>query len=333
MKPRESTDRTDLFPLLLALLLLIYLFYLLRPPLLMFWHYDLGMGQAENTTAVTPSTSPRTATATPPATAPRVIQPPSLPPTLAQPAATLPPAPPPPTAVDTINQEIERLTNQQRQTYNLRALSSDPGLRRIATRHSWDMLTRNYLDHISPDGIGPQQRVNQQHRRLFGTTGENVALITSPPTPPPQIAAEFVENWMNSPGHRRNILSGDFTHLANGCYQESKPPSDYRRCTQLFARVFAWADQDLPDTVQVGQTLTVRLRAAEGNFLPTRLLQVTLNDGREVSATPLTASGDTAVGQLTISGPPGLYGLQLYVPERADGSRYWTVPGPYLTVQ
>jgi uncharacterized protein YkwD len=323
----DTSDRIDILPLLLIAMGLIYLFILLRPPVLMLL-YDLNRQSMPAGEPVT-STTPGTGTPAPPAP----MRAPQLPIWLQQLVAQQP-LPPPVPGMDVLDQEIARLTNAARQKYQHPNLEIDPKLREIATRHSQDMLARNYMDHISPDGIGPAQRVGKYYRRLFGLTGENVALKDSPPAPPPQTAKDFMDMWMNSPGHRRNILSPDYNRGATGCYQQQNPGQDQRRCTQLFAQAYAFAEQDIPETVSARQTIAVSIRPLAGVALPTRIAQLNLANGSEVSWADLNPNaGGTAGGQLILNGPPGVYTLQLHVPDPAVPGRYLLVPGPYVTVQ
>ncbi len=323
MASSESSDRIDILPLLIAGLIVFYLFYLLRPPLLMFWHYNLNMRE--------PSESSKPIATTPPKPTVPTEAPP-LPPSLL--SHTSNPVPTRLPEAQTLDYEIEQLTNKERVDRGRSALQIDPDLREIAVRHSWDMLEQGYMDHVSPDGAGPTQRVGKQHRRLFGLVSENVALIDSLPEPPLAIAEQFMEIWMNSQGHRRNILSEEPTHLAAGCYQrlDTDTGQEQRRCTQLFTRVFAWAEQAVPERVSAGSKITFRIQPAAGSVLPTKLLQVNLRNGRELSSTPLTPSNGVAVGALNVVGPGGLYGLQLYVPDPQTPGRYWIVRGPYISV-
>lgn len=331
MRAADTSDRIDILPILLIGLVIIYLFILLRPPVLMLL-YDLRTESAppgEPVTQIPAEHLGGTQTTAPLAT----MKAPSLPALLQQPVAGWPTAPAATLATEILNQEIEKLTNATRQKYGHSNLEIDPKLREIAVQHSWDMLTRNYMDHISPDGIGPAQRVGKYHRRLFGLSGENVASKDSPTTPIPQMAKDFMDIWINSPGHRRNILSPDYNRIGTGCYQQQSAGQEQRRCTQLFALVYALAEEDIPEVVTAGQTIPVRIRPVEGSPMPTQLTQLGLSNGSEASTAALTPSGDIAVGQITLNGPPGVYALQLNVPDRQNSGRYWIVPGPYVTVR
>jgi hypothetical protein len=149
-----------------------------------------------------------------------------------------------------------------------------------------------------------------------------------------QVADRFLEQWMNSPGHRSNILSANYSHMASGCFHvQDAAGQRQRRCTQLFARAYAVAEQDIPETVTAGQRIAVRIHALQGFTMPTQLIQLNLSNGAEPNSAPLTPSSDVAVGNIMFSGPAGVYSLQLHVPNQDSAGHYWIVPGPYVTVQ
>lgn len=88
------------------------------------------------------------------------------------------------------------------------ALTMAPTLRCAARVHSKDMVDRSYFDHTNPEGEQPWDRME-----LAGYTwraaGENIAAGNS-------TAAATMDQWMNSSGHCRNIMSGDFSDLGVG---------------------------------------------------------------------------------------------------------------------
>ncbi|WP_428933890.1 CAP domain-containing protein [Streptomyces sp. ACT015] len=104
--------------------------------------------------------------------------------------------------------EVVDLTNAERARAGLRPLAVDPLLRVAAQAHSADMVARAFYSHTSPEGGQPWDRA-----AAAGATrrsiGENIACGQ-------RSAAEVVEGWMNSPGHRANILTADFTHIGVG---------------------------------------------------------------------------------------------------------------------
>ncbi|MGW0873347.1 CAP domain-containing protein [Streptomyces sp. NPDC002740] len=119
--------------------------------------------------------------------------------------------------------EVVGLTNRERARAGLRALAVDPPLTTAAQAHSADMVARAFYSHTSPEGSRPWDRAAAagSTRR---TIGENIACGQRSP-------AEVVEGWMNSPGHRANILKPAFTHIGVG-FAGGGPSGTY--WTQLF---------------------------------------------------------------------------------------------------
>ena len=104
--------------------------------------------------------------------------------------------------------EVIALTNAERAAARLAPLAPDPRLTVAAQAHSDDMVARDFYDHTSPEGGRPWDRAataGATHRGI----GENIACGQRGP-------AEVVRGWMNSPGHRANILGPDFTHIGVG---------------------------------------------------------------------------------------------------------------------
>jgi uncharacterized protein YkwD/stress response protein SCP2 len=103
---------------------------------------------------------------------------------------------------------VVELTNGERARAGLPPLAVDPLLAAAAQAHSTDMVARAFYSHTSPDGSQPWDRAAAAGSRRR-TIGENIACGQRSP-------AEVVEGWMNSPGHRANILKPDFTHIGIG---------------------------------------------------------------------------------------------------------------------
>ncbi|MEH7072544.1 CAP domain-containing protein [Neobacillus drentensis] len=111
-------------------------------------------------------------------------------------------------AVSQYVQQVIDLTNAQRSKNGLPALKADTQLNGVAQKKSLDMQQKNYFSHTSPTYGSPFDMM-----RDFGVTyksaGENIAQGQRTPQ-------EVVTAWMNSEGHRRNILSSKFTHIGVG---------------------------------------------------------------------------------------------------------------------
>jgi len=99
------------------------------------------------------------------------------------------------------------LVNRERQAQGLSPLAPDPELTEVARRHSADMFARGYFAHDTPEGVTPFDRMRESGVR-FITAGENLALA-------PTIEVAHT-GLMNSPGHRANILRGQFGRVGIG---------------------------------------------------------------------------------------------------------------------
>ncbi|MGW5903913.1 CAP domain-containing protein [Streptomyces althioticus] len=113
-----------------------------------------------------------------------------------------------PEGLDRTTAEVVELTNRERARAGLPPLSRDPLLTTAARAHSADMVARDFYAHTAPDGSKPWDRAAAAGSRCR-TVGENIACGQ-------RSAAEVVRGWMNSPGHRANILKPEFTHIGVG---------------------------------------------------------------------------------------------------------------------
>jgi uncharacterized YkwD family protein len=152
-------------------------------------------------------------TAPAPAPAPTAPAPAPAPKPAAPAPAPKPAAPAPATGnVSAYVQQVIDLTNAQRSKNGLPALKHDTQLSGVAQKKSLDMAQNNYFSHTSPTYGSPFDMM-----RDFGVTyrsaGENIAQGQRTPQ-------EVVNAWMNSAGHRQNILSTNFTHIGVG-YEKS----------------------------------------------------------------------------------------------------------------
>ncbi|WP_432980787.1 CAP domain-containing protein [Dactylosporangium sp. CA-233914] len=117
---------------------------------------------------------------------------------------TKPPTTPATTPVDTskyaaIENEVVTLTNNYRLANGCGALRVDSRLVAAARAHSTDMVTRNYFDHTGSDGSSFVQR-EAAAGYTTGASAENIAWGY-------RAAQDVVNGWINSPGHRANILN------------------------------------------------------------------------------------------------------------------------------
>jgi uncharacterized protein YkwD len=117
--------------------------------------------------------------------------------------------------------QVLALVNAERAAAGCAALADDAGLAAVARAHSADMRDRGFFDHTNPDGLSPFDRAE---RAGLSARAENIAYGQ-------QDAAEVMDSWMNSPGHRANILDCSLTRLGVGVAEGAGGPW----WTQLFA--------------------------------------------------------------------------------------------------
>ncbi|SES96897.1 uncharacterized protein, YkwD family [Salinibacillus kushneri] len=103
---------------------------------------------------------------------------------------------------------VIELTNQERQNQGLPALKSDASLSQVARKKSANMQAKGYFSHTSPT-YGSSFDMMRDFGIDYQTAGENIAKGQQSPE-------QVVESWMNSEGHRKNILSEKFTHIGVG---------------------------------------------------------------------------------------------------------------------
>lgn len=104
--------------------------------------------------------------------------------------------------------EVIRLVNVERAKYGLSPLTEDAALTRTARMKSQDMHDRGYFDHNSPTYGTPFQLMKSQGVS-YRTAGENIAVGYRTPE-------AVVNAWMNSSGHRANILNASYTKIGVG---------------------------------------------------------------------------------------------------------------------
>jgi uncharacterized protein YkwD len=107
------------------------------------------------------------------------------------------------------------LHNAERVRHGLPRLSENPRLRRAAARHTLHMVEARFFDHTTPAGstMGDRIRRSGYTSRTHGwAIGENIAWGTGRLA----TAAQIHRSWMNSPGHRANILQRSFREIGIG---------------------------------------------------------------------------------------------------------------------
>ena len=110
---------------------------------------------------------------------------------------------------------VVREINRRRAARELGRLGADPRLALAAQRHSRDMVRRGYFSHVTPDGRGMTTRVRATGYLRDVTwwgLGETLAWGAGPCSTP----ASIVAGWMDSPSHRRVMLSRRYVEVGVG---------------------------------------------------------------------------------------------------------------------
>jgi uncharacterized protein YkwD len=107
-----------------------------------------------------------------------------------------------------IASQILKLTNAERAKVGCKALAANSDLTQAAQQHSTDMANNDYFDHNSQSGLSPFDRITDAGYK-FSAAAENIAMGQ-------QSAVDVMKAWMNSAGHKANILNCTYTDLGVG---------------------------------------------------------------------------------------------------------------------
>lgn len=127
--------------------------------------------------------------------------------------------------LSSLEDEVIRLVNVQRSNYGLPLLTKNWEASRVARYKSQDMIDKGYFAHMSPT-YGSPFTMMQSFGLRFSAAAENIAYGQRTPS-------EVMNSWMNSPGHRANILNRSFTHIGVGA---AKAANGTVYWTQMFLK-------------------------------------------------------------------------------------------------
>jgi uncharacterized protein YkwD len=113
-----------------------------------------------------------------------------------------------PAANVTAEAEVLRLVNDERAKVGCAPVAVEAHLTAAARQHSLDMAQRNYFSHDTPEGVKAATRMTNAGYQ-WSMAGENIAAGQRTP-------ADVMKSWMNSAGHRANILNCAYKHLGVG---------------------------------------------------------------------------------------------------------------------
>jgi uncharacterized YkwD family protein/spore coat assembly protein SafA len=123
--------------------------------------------------------------------------------------------------------EVIRLINIERTNRGIPALTTNWQLSRVARYKSQDMIDKGYFSHTSPT-YGSPFTMMQSFGLRFSAAAENIAYGQ-------RTAREVVTSWMNSAGHRANILSNSYTQTGVGA---AKKANGTLYWTQMFMKPY-----------------------------------------------------------------------------------------------
>ena len=109
--------------------------------------------------------------------------------------------------------EVVTIVNTERAKAGCSAVTVDDRLTAAARGHSADMAARGYFSHTTPEGVEFSTRITNAGYR-WSRAGENIAKGQRTP-------AEVMTAWMNSSGHKANILNCAFTNIGVGVVADS----------------------------------------------------------------------------------------------------------------
>ena len=117
------------------------------------------------------------------------------------------------TSMNNDEKEVFDLINKQRTQNGLSPLKENSELQRVARIKAQDMVNNNYFSHTSPT-YGSPFNMMKSFKISYNTAGENIAGNSN--------NSSAVTAWMNSPGHRANILNSSFNQTGIGVITGSK---------------------------------------------------------------------------------------------------------------
>ena len=213
---------------------------------------------------------------------------------------------------------INWLSNDERGRRGLAFLQVDETLARVARAHALDMLQRDYVAHLTPEGLTSAQRIAATARQyFFSASAENLWSAQGEwQAIPETLAARAVADWLASPAHLKNLISTAMNRIGTGFVGVG----NYAVAVQVFANVTGSLDRPLPAHLIRGQLL--RLEPGSG----TSGAGVAFVDTRSASPPQIPRP----FGIYRVDSSPGTYRLGMYI---TRGHGYEIRLGPYVAVR
>lgn len=128
---------------------------------------------------------------------------------------SLPQLAPQSTSTTQMETQVRQQINVIRQKNGLNSLKNNEKLAQVARQYSQKMATQKFFSHTSPQGDTMVQRVRSA-RIFYWMLGENLFMGTNLPQP----VGDAVQGWMESPGHRENVLRPEFRETGIGVWRQ-----------------------------------------------------------------------------------------------------------------
>jgi hypothetical protein len=218
---------------------------------------------------------------------------------------------------------LRRKISEVRLEQGLPELKKDRVLDEIALRHAKDMIARDYLDHVNPQGESPSDRIARGHRTLVGVSGENIALrVSMAEIESEDLAEEILSSWLGSEEHRGNILRKDYTHAGLAICNRG----ENWKAVHLFGGIHAYIESHVPDEIARGASLDLDARA-----VPPETNEPVMYDFFSPSL-GVKVAGPFAMDVKVADPLPGRYRTRFYFERPGDGS-YTIYNGPEVEIE
>ncbi|PZD73051.1 hypothetical protein C1752_02868 [Acaryochloris thomasi RCC1774] len=135
-------------------------------------------------------------------------------PVVTVPASAVPRQPVATASLSNLEARVQAEINQIRRSYDLKPMQGNRRLAKVARGHSQNMAARSFFGHTDPSGNSAAERVQGAGIR-YQLVAENLAWVENAPDPVDHI----VQGWLNSPGHRANILRPEVRETGVGIFR------------------------------------------------------------------------------------------------------------------
>lgn len=161
--------------------------------------------------------------------------------------------------ISNIENLIWEKTNEERQKAGLSILSYENKIASIARDHSKNMAENNFFSHTDPEGLSASDRISKGYPELFSAgSSENIAYNFGKTDE--EAAENLMKAWMNSTGHRANILNSSLTYIGIGIY--IKNSRIY--ATQSFIKPVSVPVTDLSKVITYGESTNLTFKFYSG---------------------------------------------------------------------